>query len=101
MAFTEFKKKMLRAARTLPLKPGDIYITKFSPNGQNVLYQTILGGSSVDRGYALSVDAAGNATVAGIATSFDYPLLNPIQASHAGGIYDDELLIVYRLKQLL
>jgi hypothetical protein len=67
---------------------GDIYITKFSPNGQNVLYQTILGGTSVDRGYALSVDAAGNATIAGIATSFDYPLLNPIQATHAGGIYD-------------
>jgi hypothetical protein len=25
MAFTEFKKKMLRTARALPLKPGDIY----------------------------------------------------------------------------
>ncbi len=67
---------------------GDIEISKFSPDGQNLLYQTILGGTRIDYGYALSVDAAGNATVAGIATSFDYPLVNPLQASHNGGIYD-------------
>jgi hypothetical protein len=67
---------------------GDIWVSKFSPNGQNLLYQRIIGGSRIDYGYALAVDAAGNATVAGIATSFDYPLLNPIQGSHAGGIYD-------------
>ncbi|HKP53179.1 MAG TPA: SBBP repeat-containing protein, partial [Chloroflexia bacterium] len=67
---------------------GDIYVSKFSPNGQSVLYQTILGGTRIDYGYALSVDAAGNATVAGIATSNDYPLLNPVQATHGGGIYD-------------
>jgi hypothetical protein len=67
---------------------GDIYVSKFSPNGQNLLYTTIFGGASIDYGYALSVDAAGNATVAGIATSYDYPLLNPIQATHAGGTYD-------------
>jgi hypothetical protein len=67
---------------------GDIYVSKFSPNGQNLLYTTILGGTSIDYAYALSVDAAGNATVAGIATSYDYPLLNPMQATHAGGIYD-------------
>lgn len=67
---------------------GDIYVSKFSPDGQNLLYQTILGGTRIDYGYALAVDAAGNATVAGIATSFDYPLLNPIQATHRMGIYD-------------
>jgi hypothetical protein len=67
---------------------GDIYVSKFSPNGQNLLYTTILGGASIDYAYALSVDAAGNATVAGIATSYDYPLLNPIRGSHAGGTYD-------------
>src|SRR6476659_2565942 len=63
-------------------------VAKFTPDGQTLLWRTLIGGTRIDYGYALSVDAAGNATVAGIATSFDYPLLNPIQATHAGGIYD-------------
>jgi hypothetical protein len=67
---------------------GDIIVSKFSPNGQNLLYEVILGGTRIDYGYALAVDAAGNATVAGIATSNDYPLLNPLQSTHHLGIYD-------------
>jgi hypothetical protein len=67
---------------------GDIYVSKFSPNGQSLLYQYIFGGTRIDYGYALAVDAAGNATVAGIATSNDYPLLNPLQSTHNLGIYD-------------
>ena len=67
---------------------GDLWLAKFSPNGQQLIYQRIIGGTRIDYGYALAVDAAGNATIAGIATSFDYPLLNPIQAQHNRGIYD-------------
>ena len=67
---------------------GDIRVAKFSPDGQTLLWQRLLGGTRIDYGYALTVDAAGNATVAGIATSNDYPLLNPLQGAHAGGIYD-------------
>ncbi|HUS15168.1 MAG TPA: SBBP repeat-containing protein, partial [Chloroflexia bacterium] len=67
---------------------GDINVAKFSPDGHTLLYQTILGGSRIDYGYAIAVDAAGNATVAGLATSFDYPVVNALQPTHAGGVYD-------------
>jgi hypothetical protein len=67
---------------------GDLWLAKFSPDGQQLIYQRIVGGTRIDYGYALAVDAAGNATIAGIATSFDYPLLNPIQSQHNLGIYD-------------
>jgi hypothetical protein len=67
---------------------GDIYVAKFTPDCQTLLWRRLIGGTRIDYGYALSVDAAGNATVAGLATSFDYPTLNPIQPTHRGGIYD-------------
>jgi hypothetical protein len=67
---------------------GDMYLSKFSPNGQQLIYQTLLGGTRVERAYTLAVDPAGNATVAGVSTSLDYPVLNPLQANHAGGAYD-------------
>jgi hypothetical protein len=67
---------------------GDIMVAKFTPNGQTLLWRRLIGGTRIDYGYALSVDAAGNATVAGIVTSIDYPTLNAIQPTHHGGIYD-------------
>jgi hypothetical protein len=67
---------------------GDIMVAKFTPDGQTLLWRKLIGGTRIDYGYALAVDAAGNATVAGIATSFDYPTLNPLQPTHGGGIYD-------------
>lgn len=70
---------------------GDIYVAKFTPDGQQLLWQQIYGGTRIDYGYAMAVDAAGNVTVGGIATSFDYPLLNPIQSQHARGGYDGVL----------
>jgi hypothetical protein len=70
---------------------GDIYVAKFSPNGQQLLWQQIVGGSRVDYGYGMAVDPAGNVTVGGIATSFDYPLMNPLQSQHGLGGYDGVL----------
>src|SRR4029078_2442249 len=67
---------------------GDIMVAKFPPDGQTLLWRRLIGGTTIHYGSAPSVDAAGNATVAGIATSFDYPTLNPIQATHLGGTYD-------------
>jgi hypothetical protein len=67
---------------------GDIMVAKFTPDCQTLLWRRVIGGTRIDYGYALAVDAAGNATVAGNVTSNDYPTLNPLQANHAGGIYD-------------
>lgn len=44
--------------------PSDAYVVKLTPNGQH-LWSTYLGGSDVDEGNAITVDAAGKILVAG------------------------------------
>ena len=51
----------------------DTFVTKFSPNGSKLVYSTYLGGSSSDWGYAIAVDAAGSAYVAGQVGSNNFP----------------------------
>jgi len=47
-------------------------------------YSTYLGGSSVDQGYAITVDMAGNAYVVGYTSSADFPTANAIQSTYRG-----------------
>ena len=43
-----------------------------------LVYSTYLGGSSLDQGFGIAVDSAGNAYVAGYAGSTDFPTANPL-----------------------
>jgi hypothetical protein len=63
---------------------GEAFITKFSVDGSTVLYSTYLGGSGGDSGAAIAIDAAGNAYVAGLTASLDFPLARPLQPALAG-----------------
>jgi hypothetical protein len=63
----------------------DTFITKFSPSGTTLVYSTYLGGSSSENGLSIAVDAIGNAYSAGIARSNDFPVMNAIQPTPAGG----------------
>jgi Abnormal spindle-like microcephaly-assoc'd, ASPM-SPD-2-Hydin/Beta-propeller repeat len=56
----------------------NVFVTKLDPTGTTLIYSTYLGGSSRDHAGAIAVDATGDAIVAGIATSSDFP--------HAGAI---------------
>lgn len=48
----------------------DVFVTKFSPDGQLLVYSTHLGGSSTDQGLGIAVDpVAGTAHVTGSTTS--------------------------------
>ncbi len=49
------------------------FVAKLNPTGSALLYSTYLGGGVNDFAYAVAVDGAGNAYVAGNATSFDFP----------------------------
>ena len=64
----------------------DAFVAKLNPAGTALVYSTYLGGSSVDYGYGIAVDSAGNAYVVGNTASTDFPTMNPLQAANGGGL---------------
>jgi len=52
---------------------GDGFVTKLNAAGSGLVYSTYLGGANRDVGLALALDGAGNAYVAGITESADFP----------------------------
>jgi hypothetical protein len=52
----------------------DAFVAKLSPDGQELLYATYLGGSSEDAAYGIAVDANGSAYVTGSTESSDFPV---------------------------
>ena len=69
---------------------GDMgaFITKIDPSGSSLMYSTYLGGTSGDSASAIAVDSSGNAYVAGIAQSTDFPVKNAYQGTFGGGTMD-------------
>ena len=57
------------------------FLTKFSADGSSLVYSTYLGGSRGDFAQSIGVDDAGEATIAGSATSRNFPLANAYQSS--------------------
>lgn len=65
----------------------DAFVLKLSPTGSTVLYATYLGGSGADIAYAVAADGAGNAYIAGLTNSPNFPVASAFQSS-AGGSQD-------------
>lgn len=63
---------------------SDAFITVLNPTGTALVYSTYWGGTNVDTGYAIAVDAQQNTYVAGITCSTDFPTVSPFQASFSG-----------------
>ena len=62
------------------------FITKLNPAGTELIYSTYLGGSFFDYGYAIAVDAAGDAFLTGESASFDFPVTSgAFQTMNPGG----------------
>jgi hypothetical protein len=74
-------------APILTTRPGsfDMVIAKVSADGSHLVYSTFFGGTGGDQPTGLAVDAAGNAYVAGLVFSVDYPVLNAVQPVLGGG----------------
>jgi hypothetical protein len=51
----------------------DAFITKFAPAGNTLVYSTFLGGCGREQGQDIAIDSAGNAYVAGITESQNFP----------------------------
>jgi hypothetical protein len=65
----------------------DAFITKINSSGLAFVYSTYLGGSSADGGNCIAVDIVGNAYVAGLTYSTNFPTMNPLQPA-SGGLGD-------------
>ncbi|MDX6447219.1 MAG: hypothetical protein QOH71_4293 [Blastocatellia bacterium] len=65
----------------------DAYLTKLNAAGSAVLYSTLLGGSSTDRGSGVALGPSGIVYVAGYAASTDFPTQNAFQ-TFSGGSFD-------------
>jgi hypothetical protein len=71
----------------------DAFVARLSADGNSLLFGTFLGGSGGSLGYpevgqGIALDGQGNAYVAGVTSSSDFPLLNPLQASKRGSSPD-------------
>jgi hypothetical protein len=64
---------------------GEAFVSKLNAAGTAVVYSTYLGGSDLDTGYGIGVDAHGNAHVTGVTCSADFPILNAYQPIKSGG----------------
>ena len=61
------------------------FVTKLNPSGSALVYSTYLGGNGYDSGYGIAADSSGAAYIAGSTSSTNFPTVNPIQGSYAGG----------------
>ena len=66
---------------------ADVFVAKFSPGAQSLIYSTIMGGHNGEWAEGIVVDSAGNAYVAGSTLSQDFPTKNAFQPTF-GGAYD-------------
>jgi hypothetical protein len=74
---------------------GDAFIAKFDNQASNLIYCTYLGGSGDDIAYAITVDAAGHAYVAGTTDSANFPVTNAIPGGTkiSGTFYPEDAFV--------
>lgn len=66
----------------------DIFVTKLNSTGSALAYSTYLGGTLVDNGERVAVDAGGNAYVLGFTSSNDFPTTPGAFDTTANGDFD-------------
>lgn len=67
-----------------PSNTTNVFVTKFAPDGNSLVYSTYLSGAaSNDQATGIAVDSAGNAYVCGYTNSSDFITVNPLQTAHS------------------
>jgi len=67
---------------------NEAFVTKINPTGTALVYSTYLGGSSLDEGFGIAVDSAGNAYITGRTQSTNFPTTTSAFQPIFGGFYD-------------
>ena len=85
----------LTGSANFPTTPGafdpthnggeDAFVSKLSPTGSGLVYSTFLGGSGMDQGWGIAVDAGGAAYVTGLASASFPSTPLAFDPSHNGG----------------
>jgi hypothetical protein len=52
---------------------GDAFITELDPSGSSLIYSTYLGGSNINQGNGIALDASGDAYIVGTTRSLAFP----------------------------
>jgi hypothetical protein len=65
---------------------GDAFISRLTATGCGVTFSTYLGGHATDAGAGIALDSVGDAYVAGLTASNDFPTVGPYQSNTGGGI---------------
>ncbi len=71
-----------------PLAAGDAFVTKLNATGTKLVYSTYLGGSNDDYAAGIAIDGLGNAYVAGVSASVDFPVTPGAYQTTFVPIYD-------------
>jgi hypothetical protein len=90
------------SSRDLPLKNAlqktygggleDAFAAKISATGKGLLFSTYVGGSDMDYGHSIAVNAAGNAHLAGHTFSKNFPIKNSLKP-HAAYFEADAFIV--------
>lgn len=64
---------------------GDAFISKFNAAGNALLFSTYHGGSALEWGYGIKLDAASNIFLTGNTESIDFPVVKAMQPVSGGG----------------
>jgi len=67
---------------------SDVFVTELKPGSSALLFSTFLGGSSIDRAFAMAMDSAGSIYVAGDTQSTNFPLTSNAYQSVNNGSGD-------------
>ncbi|WP_309495710.1 SBBP repeat-containing protein [Mechercharimyces sp. CAU 1602] len=67
---------------------SDAFVAKVNGEGSTLVYSTYLGGSGKDEGAGIGVDISGNAYVAGVTDSPDFPISEGAFQVNIGGAED-------------
>ncbi len=63
---------------------GNAFISKFSPDGQSLVYSTFLGSSGFDYLGGMAIDGSGSVYVCGFTNASDFPVKNAFQNKSRG-----------------
>ncbi len=69
-----FQKAFAGSGGNQSTRLGDAFVTKLSPDGNQLLYSTFLGGKADDVAFSIAIDGAGSAYITGATLSMDFPI---------------------------